>query len=104
MHALYSTLHAANSACNYVSTQAWSMKSFEQYGLHHLCYKGIRTRFCPSAQAAVRVISTDHIAAAVNIRQAAISESIVARDDAKTGPFHGIAAERSYNPLDLYMG
>jgi putative transposase len=54
---LKATLFAANAACNYASEQAWQTKTFKQYGLHHLFYKEIRSRFGLSAQLAIRVIS-----------------------------------------------
>ena len=55
--ALKTTLTTANTACTFVSEQAWHMKTFKKYDLHSLCYNDIRTRFGLSAQDAVRVVA-----------------------------------------------
>lgn len=55
--ALKRTLELANTACNFVSQQAWKAKTFKQYDLHHLCYKDVRAKFPISAQVTVRVIA-----------------------------------------------
>ena len=55
--ALKTTLTTANTACTFVSEQAWHTKTFKKYDLHSLCYNDIRSRFGLSAQAAVRVIA-----------------------------------------------
>jgi putative transposase len=57
LETLKATLSAANAACNYVSEQAWTTKTFRQYDLHHLCYKTIREKFNLSAQLTIRVIA-----------------------------------------------
>ena len=51
------TLETANTACNYISEQAWENKVFRQFSLHHLVYNAIRDRYALSAQMTVRCIS-----------------------------------------------
>jgi putative transposase len=55
--ALSCTLMASNAACDWISGVAWDSKTFRQFDLHRLCYRGARERFGLSAQAAVRCIS-----------------------------------------------
>lgn len=54
---LLQTLEEANGACNYISERAWGEKTFKQFDIHRLVYKGVRTSFNLSAQMAVRAIS-----------------------------------------------
>jgi IS605 OrfB family transposase len=56
-NALRKTLEVANTACNYVSKQAWENKTFRQFPLHKLTYRDVRDRFELAAQVVVRVIS-----------------------------------------------
>lgn len=51
------TLVTANTACNYISEQAWEHKTFRQFSLHHLVYNYIRETYSLTAQLAVRCIS-----------------------------------------------
>lgn len=51
------TLLAWNEAANYISGQAWMMKSFRAYDLHKATYYDVRERFGLTAQAAIRVIA-----------------------------------------------
>lgn len=55
--ALRRTLLAWNEAANYISGQAWMMKSFRAYDLHKATYYDVRERFGLTAQAAIRVIA-----------------------------------------------
>lgn len=55
--ALRKTLEVANTACNYVSNQAWENKTFRQFPLHKLTYRDVRDMFQLTAQVVVRVIS-----------------------------------------------
>jgi len=57
MQLLKQTLEVTNSACNYISDQAWEHKAFRQFSLHKLAYKDVRDRFPLSAQIVVRAIS-----------------------------------------------
>lgn len=54
---LKQTLEQANSACNYISKNAWDAKIFGQYNLHKLVYNSSRANFPISAQVVVRCIS-----------------------------------------------
>lgn len=56
-NALQRTLETANTACNFVSRQAWENQTFKKYDLHRLCYKAVRAKFPLSAQVVVRVIA-----------------------------------------------
>ena len=55
--ALKHTLETANTACNYISEQAWEGRTFRQYSLHKLVYYDVRERFGLSSQMTVRCIS-----------------------------------------------
>lgn len=55
--ALRQTLEVANTACNYISSQAWEHHTFRQFPLHQLTYQDVRDRFPLSAQVVVRCIS-----------------------------------------------
>jgi len=55
--ALRRTLVRANEACDYISRIAWEAKTFRQFAMHRLCYKGVRETFDLAAQMAVRCIS-----------------------------------------------
>lgn len=55
--ALRRTLLAWNEAANYISGQAWMMKSFRAYDLQKATYYDVRERFGLTAQAAIRVIA-----------------------------------------------
>jgi IS605 OrfB family transposase len=55
--ALKRTLEAANTACNYVSEQAWQQKVFGQFPLQKRFYGDVRARFKLGADAAVRVFA-----------------------------------------------
>lgn len=55
--ALRQTLEVANTACNYISDQAWEKKTFRQFPLHKLVYQVVREKFLLSAQVVVRCIS-----------------------------------------------
>jgi putative transposase len=57
VNALRKTLEVANSACNYISTQAWDSKTFKQFPLHKLTYYAVKEMFKLTAQVVVRVIS-----------------------------------------------
>jgi len=57
MQLLKQTLEMTNSACNYISNQAWEHKTFRQFSLHKLVYKDVRDKFPLSAQIVVRAIS-----------------------------------------------
>ena len=54
---LKQTLEITNSACNYISNQAWEHKTFRQFSLHKLVYRDVRDKFPLSAQVVVRAIS-----------------------------------------------
>lgn len=56
-NALRKTLEVANTACNYISNQAWEYKTFRQFPLHKLTYHDTRNMFQLSAQVVVRCIS-----------------------------------------------
>lgn len=56
-NALLKTLEVANTACNYISDQAWENKIFSQFPLHGLVYRDVRDKFQLSAQVVVRIIS-----------------------------------------------
>ena len=43
--ALRRTLVRANEACDYISRIAWEAKTFRQFAMHRLCYKGVRATF-----------------------------------------------------------
>jgi len=55
--ALRKTLELANTACNYISQQAWEDRKFSQFRLHKLVYRDVRDRFQLSAQVVIRCIS-----------------------------------------------
>lgn len=55
--ALRQTLELANTACNYISDQAWKHKTFRQFPLHKLTYHDVRENFQLTAQVVVRCIS-----------------------------------------------
>lgn len=55
--ALRQTLEVANTACNYISTQAWDTKTFRQFPLHKLTYYAVKEMFQLTAQVVVRAIS-----------------------------------------------
>jgi len=55
--ALRRTLVRANAACASISTIAWEAKTFRQFAIHKLCYKGVRETFDLAAQLTVRCIS-----------------------------------------------
>jgi len=55
--ALRKTLEVANTACNYISDQAWESKTFRQFPLHKLTYYPVKEIFDLSAQMVVRAIS-----------------------------------------------
>jgi putative transposase len=54
---LYQTLERANTACNWISEQAWEYKTFNNIRLHHLVYKTVRAQFELGSQMAVRCIA-----------------------------------------------
>lgn len=51
------TLEIGNSACEFISKQAWQTQTFGQYDLHHLCYHAVREKFNLAAQMVVRCIA-----------------------------------------------
>jgi len=53
---LYQTLERANTACNWISEQAWETRTFNMTRLHHLTYYAVRTEFDLGAQITVRCI------------------------------------------------
>jgi IS605 OrfB family transposase len=53
---LLETLECANSACNYISQQAWEAKQFGRVPVHKLTYHPVREQFGRSAQVAIRCI------------------------------------------------
>lgn len=53
---LYQVLERANSACNFISEQAWQTKTFGRVPVHHLTYNPTREQFELSAQMTVRCI------------------------------------------------
>jgi putative transposase len=53
---LYQTLERANTACNWISEQAWQTKTFNTTRLHHLTYYAARSEFDLGAQIIVRCI------------------------------------------------
>ncbi len=56
-NALRKTLEVANTACSYISAQAWDSKTFRQFPLHKLTYYDVKEMFQLSAQVTVRCIS-----------------------------------------------
>jgi IS605 OrfB family transposase len=56
-NALRKTLEVANTACNYISTQAWDSKTFRQFPIHKLTYYDVKKMFDLTAQVVVRCIS-----------------------------------------------
>jgi len=54
---LKQTLEVANSACNYISMQAWENKIFRQFDLQKLTYRDVRNNFPLSAQVVIHCIS-----------------------------------------------
>jgi putative transposase len=57
VNALRKTLEVANTACNYISNQAWENKTFRQFPLHKLAYYNVKEMFHLTAQVVVRCIS-----------------------------------------------
>jgi predicted transposase len=55
-NALRKTLAVANTACNYISQQAWENQTFRQFP-HHKLYRDTRDLLQLSAQVVVRCIS-----------------------------------------------
>ncbi|HLO32323.1 MAG TPA: transposase [Anaerolineales bacterium] len=55
--ALRQTLEVANTACNYISNQAWDNQTFRQFSLHKLTYYAVKEMFQLAAQMVVRCIS-----------------------------------------------
>ena len=55
--ALESTLKAANTACDWISEQAWQARQFKAYPVHAMTYHPARDRFGLSAQIAARCIA-----------------------------------------------
>jgi IS605 OrfB family transposase len=53
---LYQTLERANTACNWISEQAWTTQTFNMTRLHHLAYYTVRSEFDLGSQIAVRCI------------------------------------------------
>jgi IS605 OrfB family transposase len=56
-NALRTTLVVANSACEYISHQAWETQTFRQFSLHTRTYRDVRDKFQLSAQVVVRCLS-----------------------------------------------
>lgn len=57
-HALLKqTLEAANAACNFVSEQAWEVRTFGQFALQKLYYADVRREFDLGADITVRVFA-----------------------------------------------
>ncbi|HZR98761.1 MAG TPA: transposase [Chloroflexota bacterium] len=54
---LRATVERANAACNWLSAEAWTTRTFGQYALHRLAYQAVRARFGLTAQMAVRCIA-----------------------------------------------
>jgi len=54
---LLATLERANAACDAISRIAWDNHTFNQYGIHRLCYHTIKDGFGLTAQVVVRCIS-----------------------------------------------
>jgi len=55
--ALRQTIEVANTACNYISAQAWNNKTFRQFPIHKLTYYNVKEMFRLTAQMVVRCIS-----------------------------------------------
>ena len=55
-HYLFQTLERANTACNWISVQAWQSKTFNTTRLHHLTYYAVRQQFALGSQISVRCI------------------------------------------------
>jgi IS605 OrfB family transposase len=53
---LFQTLERANTACNWISEQAWDAKTFGRVPVHHLTYHTVREQFELTAQLVVRCI------------------------------------------------
>lgn len=53
---LVKTMEVFNDACNYISNIAFKNNTFGQVGLHHLCYRYIRSTYGLSAQLTVRAV------------------------------------------------
>jgi IS605 OrfB family transposase len=53
---LLATLERANAACNWISEQAWTAKTFSRVPLHHMTYHEVRERYELTAQMAVRCV------------------------------------------------
>lgn len=51
------TLEQCNTACDWISQQAWLTRTFRQFNLHHITYYDVRKRFALSAQVTVRCIA-----------------------------------------------
>lgn len=54
---LQQTLEQCNSACNWISKQAWDAETFRQFDLHKLVYQATRDRFNLASQVTVRCIA-----------------------------------------------
>jgi len=54
---LKQTLERCNTACNWISAQAWEAKTFRQFDLHQLVYQEVREKFGLSSQVTVRCIA-----------------------------------------------
>jgi len=54
---LLAVLERSNEACNWISAQAWEVKTFGQFPIHRLVYQQARERFGLYAQAVVRAVS-----------------------------------------------
>lgn len=80
---LIQTLERANSACNYISLQAFNAKSFGQYDLHRLVYKDTREKFELAAQMVIRCISkvTDAYKIDKKVQRTFKSKGSIAYDD-----------------------
>ena len=55
--ALTRTLRAANAACDFISTIAWTTRTFGKFALQKLCYTDVRDQFGLSAQMTVRALA-----------------------------------------------
>lgn len=54
---LTETIKQANAACNEISEIAWKERVFNQFKLHHLCYRAIKETFHLTAQVVIRCLS-----------------------------------------------
>lgn len=55
--ALKQTLETANTACDYISEQAWQSQTFRRYDLQNLAYYDVRERFKLAAQMTIRCLA-----------------------------------------------